>query len=183
VAGTDWSIDERDGELLIYTDVTGKAAKMGHRLTIAVRRWRAAVSWSGEVPVSAEVTVDVESLDVLDGEGGLKALSGPEKALARSNALKSLDTNRFPQIRFDAAGIEADGDGYRLTGTLQIHGSTRSQVIDVHTTDSGDLWWLSGTVTVRQSDFGVRPYSMMMGAVRVADAVRVAFRAGHPKGS
>jgi hypothetical protein len=36
-----WSLDGSHGELLIRTGVAGRAAQMGHRLTIAMRGWRA----------------------------------------------------------------------------------------------------------------------------------------------
>jgi len=43
----------------------------------------------------------------------------PEKALARSNALKSLDADRYPRIRFRANDIDYTGDGSRLRLTWQ----------------------------------------------------------------
>ncbi len=73
---------------------------MGHRLTIAMTRWQATVNWEGGEPVTAELVVDTDSFEVLRGEGGVKGLSGPEKAVVRSNALKSLNASRFPEIRF-----------------------------------------------------------------------------------
>ena len=75
---------------------------MGHRLTIAMKRWEATVRWSGDKPVAAQLTVDVDSLEVLRGEGGLTPLSGPEKILVRSNALRQLGAGRFPRICFEA---------------------------------------------------------------------------------
>ena len=55
-----WTLDASDGELLIRTGVAGRAARMGHRLTVAMRRWQAAVAWGGAEPVSAELTVVVD---------------------------------------------------------------------------------------------------------------------------
>ncbi|OHU99220.1 YceI family protein [Mycobacterium talmoniae] len=177
MADTAWTLDGQHGELLIHTGVTGRAAKMGHRLTIAMRHWRATVRWADGEPATAELTVAVDSLEVLHGEGGVTPLSGPEKALVRSNALRSLDARRYPQIRFAANTVEPTADGYRLTGELDIHGTTRRQVIELRTTNSGAMWELSSKAAVRQSDFGVRPYSMMMGALKVADEVTVTFHA------
>lgn len=154
---------------------------MGHRLTIAMTQWQARVEWDGDEPVAAQLTVDVNSLEVLKGEGGVKGLSGPEKALVRSNALSSLDARRYPEICFSADTIEKTATGYRLTGTLDIHGQTRKRVIDLETADLGDSWRLSGEATVRQSDFGVKPYSMLMGSMKVADEVAVSFTANRVK--
>jgi polyisoprenoid-binding protein YceI len=177
VAGTVWSLDASDGELVVRTGVTGRAAKMGHRLTIAMNSWQATVRWAGGEPVEAELAVAVTSLEVLRGEGGLKPLSGAEKTLARSNALKSLDADRFPQIRFQANDIAKTGDGYRLSGTLEIHGMARQRAIDLRVDDVGNSWRLCCEADVRQSEFGVKPYSMLMGSMKVVDNVIVSLTA------
>jgi polyisoprenoid-binding protein YceI len=174
----EWTLDASDGELLIRTGVAGRAARMGHRLTIAMTRWRATVSFDGQEPVSAELRVEVESFEALRGEGGLKGLSGPEKGVVRSNALKSLNAERFPEIRFtvdDPAKIAGTDDGYRLSGTLQIRGKSREHVIDVRTENLGGSWRITAESRVRQTDFGVKPYSLLMSAVQVADEVTVSF--------
>jgi polyisoprenoid-binding protein YceI len=181
VTANEWRLDASDGELLVHTGVTGRAAKMGHRLTIAMTTWQASVRWNGGEPVDAELTVEVDSLRVLKGEGGVTPLSAPEKALARSNALNTLDAERFPQIRFHTDGIEKSGDGYRLIGTLEIHGVAKDCVIDLDVEDLGKTWRLSCTAEVRQTDFGIKPYSMLLGSMKVVDAVTVTFSAERPK--
>ena len=176
-----WTLDAPDGELLIRTGVTGRAARMGHRLTMAMMRWQATVSWTGAEPVTAELTVEVDSLEVLRGEGGVKGLSGPEKVLVKSNALRSLDASRHPEIRFTAQVIDKTDDGYRLTGELQIRGKSRDRVIDLRTEDLGDSWRMSVESSVRQSDYGIKPYSLLMGSMQVADDVSLSFTAVHAK--
>jgi polyisoprenoid-binding protein YceI len=182
VASADWSLSASDGELLVRTGVTGRAAKMGHRLIIAMNAWQATVRWTDGQPVAAELTVDVDSLQVLHGEGGLMALSGPEKALARSHALKALDAGRFPRISFQVDDIEQTGDGYRLSGTLEIHGTSRPHVVDLRVENLGEAWRMSCEADVRQTEFGVKPYSMLMGSMKVDDTVTVAFTAVHSDG-
>ena len=170
-----WNLDESDGELLVRTGVAGPAAKMGHRLTIAMQAWTAQVRWDGERPVEVELTVEVDSLQVVNGEGGVTPLSPPEKMIARSNALKSLEQRRHPKIRFHADDIDATDDGYRLSGTLEIHGTKRERVVELRVEDLGDAWRMSCEAEVRQSDFGVKPYSLAMGTLKVADVVTVEF--------
>jgi polyisoprenoid-binding protein YceI len=144
------------------------------------RRW-VTVTWLDGEPAAADLDVDVDSLEILRGAGGLTPLSGPEKILVRSNALRQLSATRFPRIRFEADTVEESRGGYRLVGTLQIRGKTRPQVIELHTEDLGDAWQLSAEVDVRQSEFGVKPYSLLMGALKVADDVTVSFSARRTK--
>ena len=111
-------------------------------------------------------------------ENGVAERSG---GYVKSNALKSLDANRYPEIRFAADTIYKTGDGYRLTGKLHIRGQSRKHVIDLRTEDLGGAWRMSVESRVRQTDYGVKPYSLLMGSVRVDDEVSVSFTAVHPK--
>ena len=177
-----WTLDASDGELHRSHRCDGQGRAHGppadHRDD--------AVAGHGELgaapnPSPRSLSVDVDSFEVLRGEGGVKGLSGPEKAVVRSNALKSLNASRFPEIRFTADAIDKTDDGYRLSGTLQIRGKSREHVIDLRTEDLGDSWRMSAESTVRQSDYGIKPYSLLMGSVQVADEVTVSFTAVHAK--
>jgi len=57
--------------------------------SIALNSWQATVSWTGDQPCAVDLNVDVESLEVSRGEGGVTALSGPQKALARSTSAEA----------------------------------------------------------------------------------------------
>ncbi|MUL76005.1 YceI family protein [Mycolicibacterium sp. CBMA 226] len=175
------TLDASSGELLLHTGVTGSAARMGHRLTIAMRSWLATVAVDGDEPVAVEVIVDLDSLDVLTGEGGMTPLSGAEKTLVRNNALKSLQAKRFPRAAFRASSIERGDDSWRLTGTPNLSGESREQSVVVHVVgDDADLR-ITGEAVVRHSDHRIKQYSMLMGAMKVADEVRVTLAANAPR--
>jgi polyisoprenoid-binding protein YceI len=171
------TLDPSMGELLVGTKAGGPAARLGHDLTIVMDQWIAEVSWADGRPTAVSVIVQSASLSVLRGDGGVKSLSGAEKALVRSNALRALDVKRHPTIGYRSDEIVATDDGYRLVGSLAIHGKTHPRAIDLQVTDLGDTWRLTCDSVVRQSEFGVKPYSLMMGSLRVADDVTVTFTA------
>ena len=177
-----WTLDASDGgQLAVRTDVTGRASKMGHRLTIAVTSWTATVEWSGDAPTAVSLTAEVRSIEVVHGEGGLTPLIGPEKIVAKANALKSFDADRYPSIRFVSEEITAVDSGFRLAGTAEIHGVSREIAVDVTATDLGDRWHIESETIVRQSDYKITPYSQMFGAMKVVDEVTVTFDAEYRK--
>ena len=183
MTATPGQFDASHGRLVIRTDVTGRAAKMGHRLTIAMERWQATVAWPDGRPAAVTLTVDVDSLRVLHSEGGLTPLTAPEKALIRSNARNCLGAAEHGPIRFECNDIEPTDDGYRLTGMLQIRGRTKPHVVGIRVeppNQSNGAWRIEGDTVVRHSDFGVRRYSMLMGAMQVADEVTVSLSATVP---
>ena len=178
---TAWKLTAAEGELQILTGVAGPAAKMGHRLTIAMASWHADVQWRGRQPVAVELVVDVDSLQVVKGEGGVTPLTGPEKGVVRANALKALNAKKYPQITFSAEEIAKAASGYRLDGTVEIHGTSRPQAVDLAVEDVGGVWVMSASVPVVQTQFGVKPYSLFVGSLKVADEVTLKFTARHPK--
>ena len=66
-------------------------------------------------------------------------------------------------------------------GTVEIHGTSRPQVVDLKVEDDGGTLTLSTQVRVSQTDYGVKLISLFMGAMKVADDVIIDFRATHPK--
>ncbi len=173
----EWIVGPDSGELLIHTGVTGRAAGMGHRLTISMDRWRAVLRDGDANLRGVELTVDLDSLTVLRGAGGITPLSGPEKLLIVANAMKLLRVQRFPQAQFVSTGVERNGETMRLTGTLDLNGHTGAQTVDVWVEDAGEVWRLSARAEVRHSAFGLKQYSMLMGAMKVADEVGVTLTA------
>lgn len=170
---TTWEFGPSSGTITIHTDVAGRAAKAGHRLTIEMERWSGTATSRGDEPVGVQVTVAVDSLSVHSGEGGLTPLSGPEKLVARSNAFKSLQPDKYPDITFESSSIATTSDGYRADGTLTIHGKSRPHALEFRAADTGSGWSITAETTITQTEFGIKPFSLMMGTLKVADDVRV----------
>ncbi|QKT06656.1 YceI family protein [Gordonia sp. X0973] len=177
MSATQWTIGPADGELLIKTDKTGPAAKTGHRLTIRFDDWTGTVDVDGADPRRVELRVVVDSLEVLSGEGGLTPMTGAEKVLARSNALKSLKASKFPAITFSSTNISPVDGGFRLDGELTVAGKTVPHRVGITVAETGTVRELSATTTISHKTVGLKPYSLAMGALKVADEVELEFSA------
>lgn len=162
-----------DGTLTLHTTVEGRAAKMGHALTIALERWSASTTLEGSVPTAARLRATLEGLSVVHGEGGVKSLSDKDKQTIRGNALESLKATSHPDVTFTSDQVTALGGGYDLTGQLTVAGVSRPMTVHVETAETDGRLALSAVVPVVQSDHGVKPYSAMMGGLKVADRVEI----------
>jgi polyisoprenoid-binding protein YceI len=114
---------------------------------------------------------------VLSGAGGVTPLTGPEKLIVRSNALKTLNAKKFPTVEFRAQEIKGTGTGYSLRGPLTLHGRTETIEVDVDVADVDGVVQLGARTEVSHKAFGIKPYSMAMGAMKVADLVTIEFSA------
>jgi polyisoprenoid-binding protein YceI len=161
---------------VIRTGRAGLGRRAGHDLTIEVTRW------SGEAVVivgdpdrsSVSVTVETGSLEVLEGTGGLKPLTDADRAeIKRILGDKAqLHTAQHPTITFRSTRITGTPQSFDVTGDLTIKG--RTHPVTVHGKGNGD-GLLHGWVTVTQSIWGIKPYTAFLGALRLADEVRVEF--------
>jgi polyisoprenoid-binding protein YceI len=80
-----------------------------------------------------------------------------------------LRARRFPEIRFVSTAVSPGERGYQVRGSLTLAGATR-QVAPAVRREAGRL---SAEVQLRQPDFGIRPYSAMLGTLRVKAGVIV----------
>ena len=70
--------------------------------------------------------------------------------------------------------MRADGDGLTVEGDLTLHGTTRPLGFDVAMTGDGTL---GATAVIKQTDWGMKPYSTLFGALKVVDEVEVSIDA------
>jgi polyisoprenoid-binding protein YceI len=150
------------------------AAIAGHDLVIEVESWSATLDLQpSEQGSRLDATIDATSLKVREGNGGVKPLSDSDRADIQANiAKKVLKTDGNPTITFSSTAIRGqDAPVWRVEGQLTIAGTTKPVEIEVAAETSGSEMVLKASVPIVQSSFGIKPYSAMMGALRVADTV------------
>lgn len=118
---------------------------------------------------AVDVTIPVQGLDCKNGS-------------MNSKMREALKSGEHPLIRFALTSAELstpDAEGaFRVTanGRLTIAGATRPISMDVQGRALGDGGYrFSGEVPLAMTDFGMRPPTAMLGAVKAGDAVTVSF--------
>jgi polyisoprenoid-binding protein YceI len=160
------------GRILLHTFRDGLAAQAGHDLAIEVGRWSGALTVNDDLsPSGLEVQVDMTSLIVREGTGGLKPLTDRDRREIAVTARKTLRADRSPGAAFAATTFEAGPDGGGvISGTLTLAGQSRPLRLQVRKTGADQY---HATTSVVQTQFGIKPYSGFLGALRVRDAVDV----------
>jgi polyisoprenoid-binding protein YceI len=171
------SLGPSDGELTIHTSVEGRAARFGHALTITFADWSASIQFDGDRADQVEVSVNVPSLEVTSGTGGATSLTDIDRSLIRRTAAKSLSTDANPTATLVSTSVESDESSALIAGKLSIVGKERPVEIKVKLTDSPTFWSITSHLDLLQSDFGIKPYSAILGSLKVADRVQVRLEA------
>ncbi len=169
------TLGPQNAELLVRTGRSGAAAKAGHDLVIDVASWTGTLEL-GQEPAQSSVTLSADgaSLRVREGTGGIQALGEDDK----EDIARTIDDEvlRGSAIEFRSTAVDGDPGGkqLRVQGELELMGERRPVQFELSFADDGKL---TGSAIVKQSDWGIKQYSILFGTVKVADEVEVTIAA------
>jgi polyisoprenoid-binding protein YceI len=158
--------------LVVKTYREGLAAMAGHDLIIEVRQWEATLE-IGEDPSDPrlELRADPRSLYPREGLRGVKPLTDKDRDEVRKNIDKKVLGGE--PISFRSSAVKAAGDGrLQVRGELTIRGQSRPAGFELSVGADGHV---TGTARLVQSDWGIKPYRGLMGALKVRDSLEVVF--------
>lgn len=163
------ALGPENSTLAVKTTRTGVAAKAGHNLLIEVTAWEATMDGTSIV-----LDVDSTSLRVREGTGGMQALDDDDKA-GIAETIDEEVLKRQP-IAFRSTSVKVDDGRIAVEGELTLNGATRPIAFELNVADGR----LGGSVVVKQSDWGMSPYSTLFGTLKVVDEVEVVLDAAFP---
>ena len=164
-------IDASSATCRIFTFKEGILSAVAHDLELAVQTFTLEL----EDDYSAiEGTFDVGSIRVLhavvDGRPSPSSLSAKDRSKIESNVLSDVfPKRRGHEARFVSSSITAVDSGWELRGSLTLAGRTRDITVPVHR-DGGKV---VGEVSIHQPDFGIKPFSAMLGTLKVQADLKV----------
>jgi predicted outer membrane repeat protein len=150
----------------VKTGRSGAAAAAGHDLDLEVTSWEATLE-GGDAP-SVTLTADATSLTVVAGKGGMKALTEDDKGDIKKSIDK--DVLKSKAITFTSTSVEDNGGALAVKGDLEIAGKSAPAEFTLTVGDDGSV---SGSTTLSQKSFGIKPYSALFGALKVNDDVEI----------
>jgi polyisoprenoid-binding protein YceI len=169
-----YTLGPASGSLLIKTSRSGLGRRAGHDLTLEVTRWSGQAAIDPAEPANSAVSaeIEVESIEVREGAGGVLPLSGSDRGeIVKNIREKVLHTSAHPVITFRSTRVQGTPEAFTVEGELTIMGRTRPVTVEGRV--SGGR--LTGGATVVQSQWGIKPYSALFGQLKVADPVEITF--------
>jgi polyisoprenoid-binding protein YceI len=164
------AIGPDNGTLKVRTYREGVGQAVGHDLVIDVQQWQATVQASeGGTITSVELNADPRSLQVREGLRGLKPLTDKDRREIRKNIDEKI--LRGEPIAFRSTAVEGSHGKLIVRGDLSLAGANRPASFELETTDDGHV---TGTLPLTQSEWGIKPYRGLMGALKVRDTVEIA---------
>jgi polyisoprenoid-binding protein YceI len=145
-------------------------AKMAHDLVLMATQWNGTMNVDADNPgaSSATLSVDARSIEIVEAVGGVKSLSDKDRRdIGKNIDEKVLQTSKFPELRFESTSVSGAEPNYNAAGNMTIVGNTRPVNVAINVNGSD----VTATTKISQKDFGIKPFSAMMGAIKLRDDV------------
>lgn len=182
--GRRYTVAAEDSDLRILVFPDGPLARFGHPHVIGGNVVSGSI-WLAEDfhRSSVELSVDVPALRVDDPEWRLAEGFDPrmnDDAIAGTgDNLRSpdvLDAERYPEIVIRSVGVGGPRWQPDVTIEITVRGRTRTATVPVALDVAGGTLTATGRLLLRQTEFGIEPFSALSGRLRVADEIIVRFR-------
>ena len=183
---TIYQIDPQASELHILVYRGGTFARLGHNhvmssKSLTGRVWVqpqfAASGFELSFPV-AELIVDDPDARRAAGSDFPPDIPAADKEGTRKNMLRAevLDGERYPRVEVKSAKLGGSLQAPQVTARITIKEASRDVVVPVVAAVNGDRLTASGEFEILQTDFGIKPFSVALGALEVNDRLLVRFK-------
>jgi polyisoprenoid-binding protein YceI len=172
-----YRIDAGRSQFFVEAEAGGVLSVFGHNHKFQVRDFNGTVSVPSNALQSASLDLSIvaDSLTLVD-----KVSDDDRKEIEGTMKQKLLETARFTKILFSQTRVTVDGSGdassrFGVVGDLWLHRVRHSVTIPVTVVRKGDSLRATGTMKLRQTDYGMTPVTAVVGTVRVKDEVTLSF--------
>jgi polyisoprenoid-binding protein YceI len=181
-----YQIDSATSEVHILVYRGGAMARLGHNHVVSSKHVTGAVLLHSDLARSQlELSLPVTSLIVDDpqtrsAEGEEFAAEVPEEARegTRRNLLRAeiLDAEHFPAITLQSVAVAGTHETPSMLMRVTIKGVSRDVVVLAQVQADNERLVAEGEFAIQQSDFGITPFSVGLGALQVQDKLRIRFQ-------
>ena len=185
-AGRVFTLNPAQSAVRIYAFRSGKAAKFGHNHVLSAPDFQGFfhLAPDGSAASRFDLAFRLDQLAFDDpqhraalGPAFASAISADDTASTRNNMLgdNNFQAARFPWVRIHSVQISGDAPKYAARIAVELHGQTREMLVPLTVSGLPEKLVVEGALVLQQSNFGVKPLSVLGGLLSVQDAVIVEF--------
>jgi polyisoprenoid-binding protein YceI len=124
------------------------------------------------------VEVEAETKSLTNADESMTEFERREFHNVLNNSV--LESDKFPMIKFISVSVSdarksGETRSFTLNGDLTMRGVTKRVSFPVTVTISKDQLRATGDAELKQTDFGIKPYSGKLGMIRIGDEVKINF--------
>ena len=182
---TIYQIDPQASVLHIFVYRGGTFARLGHNHVVTSKSVNGRVWMRSRFAASGfELSFPVADLIVDDADARRAAgaefppdIPAADKEGTRKNMLRKevLDAESYPNVTVKSATVEGSMQAPEITARIIIKNASRDVVVPTRIVMDGERLTASGEFDILQTDFGMKPFSVALGALEVQDRLHVRF--------
>ncbi len=184
--GSVFTLNPKASTLRIYAFRAGKAAKFGHNHVVSAPEFQGFFHLAPEGTAASrfdlvfrldQLVFDLPEHRAALGPAFASAISDEDRASTRNNMLgdNNFQAGRFPLLRIQSLQIVGEAPKFAAKVAVELHGQTREMWVPLTVTGLPGKLAVQGALVLRQSDFGIKPFSVFGGILAVHDEVVVEF--------
>jgi hypothetical protein len=184
--GRVFTLNPKSSSLRMVAFRAGKAAKFGHNHVLSAPQFQGFFSLSPEGAAASrfdlefrldQLVIDVPEHRAALGPAFASTVSDEDRASTRNNMLgdNNFQAARFPFLRVQSLQIVGEAPKFAAKIAVELHGQTREMWVPLTVTGLPDKLNVQGALVLRQSDFGIKAFSVFGGILAVHDEVVVDF--------
>jgi len=185
--GRVFTLAPKDSVVRIYAFRAGRAARLGHNHVLSAPQFTGFfhLPTSGAANGRFDLAFRLDQLEIDNpayrsalGAAFSTVLSPEDIQGTRDHLLGAnyLQADRFPFVRIQSLQISGEAPKFAAKVQVEIHGQKREMWIPLDVEGLPDRLSVSGSFVLRQTDFGVQPYSLLGGLLSVQDEVVLDFK-------
>ena len=182
---TVYEVSPQSSQLSIYVFRGGKFSRLGHNHVMTSQHLAGRVWVHPEFARSGfELSFPVAQLVVDDAEARRAAGSDfppdipqADKDGTRKNMLKPevLDGERYPEVKLRSTQVGGTLEAPQVTAHITIKDASHDVEVQVKLAIAGAKLTASGEFDILQTQFGMKPFSVALGALEVQDRLHIKF--------
>ncbi len=185
--GQVFRLNPQKSTVRMYAFRAGKAAKFGHNHVLDAPEFQGFFHLAPDGPAASrfdllfrldQLTFDDPLHRTALGPAFASTISAEDRASTRNNMLgdNNFQAARFPLLRIQSVQIVGDAPKFAAKIAVELHGQTREMWTALNVTGLPGKLQTEGALVLKQSDFGIKTFSVLGGILAVQDEVVVEFK-------
>ncbi len=181
-----YRLDASASQLRFLLHADGPLASVGHTHVISTHGLAGTI-WLQSPPGQSSCEIELPVATLVVDDPGERAAAGGEFAAPLDDGARSgtrdhmlgerqLDAQHYPAVLLHCRQLRVAADSASVDLAVSLRGHEAVLQVPVKWRHEGSTLEIEGEFDFKQSDLGLEPYSLLFGALRVADVIHARFQ-------
>jgi len=169
----------------VFKDPETIAAGLSHDHVVRAQSWSGSFKWDPAQPQTCNISIKIPVDKLVPDEDHMRKKTGLHGVVKESDRAKirkamlggdQLDAGKFPNISFNGTKCVPTANGVKVAGMFKMHGKSKPLATVMKLDSNGKRLTATGVFKLKATDFGFKPFSAGMGALKNLNEMKFSVR-------